>query len=173
LKTKEAAKKQLLAAFTAKGSLAVPEEILKLEETLGKEYAQANELAKKKYEEEKKLREIDEERKRKKRKRDCDAIMQEFIDADDQERLDNLEESESTADEISPAKLHDAITTLPEKPLREILAKLVNEIPVLERAMMREVRRLQFSGDDDDCEPKTSKVTTKGKEKEKVCIYLR
>lgn len=170
LKTKEAAKKQLLAAYAAKGTLIVPEEILKLEDTLRKEYDQANERAKEKYEEEQKLREIDKERKRKKRKRDCDAIMQEFIDADGGDHADDLEESKTTADEISPAQLDDAIATLPEKCLREILVKLVNEIPVLGHAMMREVQNLQLSADGDG-EPKTLKMAAKGKGKEKVCIY--
>jgi hypothetical protein len=68
MKTREAAKKQLSATFVANGTLSVPERILKLEETLQKEYRHANEIAKKKYEEDEKIREMEEETQRKRRK---------------------------------------------------------------------------------------------------------
>lgn len=164
---------QLLTAFATSGSLVVPEAILKLEETLRKEYGRANEIARKNYEQEQKRREIDEERQRKKRKRDRDAIMQEFIDAEDQEHSGGIDIVESNTDEISPVQLRDAIATLPERCLRDVLAKLVDEIPVLERAMMRELSKLQLSGDDDTPEMKTMKVALKAvkdKGKEKVRI---
>ena len=46
MKTKAAAKKQLLASYMASGSLVVLQSIMKLEETLKKEYLRANQLAK-------------------------------------------------------------------------------------------------------------------------------
>jgi hypothetical protein len=58
----------------------MPESIMKLEKTLQKEYAHANELAKDKHKK-------DEERKHKMRQRDHNAFLQELIDADNQDGL--------------------------------------------------------------------------------------
>jgi hypothetical protein len=180
MKTREAAKKQLLATFAANGTLSVPERILKLEETLQKEYRHANEIAKKKYEKDEKIREMEEETQRKRRKRDYDAIMQEFIDAGNLQLEDSpsLEEFESSSaeNEISQAQLRDAIATLPEKSLRKILARLVDEIPAVEHAMMKEVGKLQLPGDDKAHDAKMSRMTVKtskdkGKQKPKVRNY--
>jgi len=173
MKTKEPAKKRLLAAFSANGTIVVPEKIIKLEEALRMEYDQANELAKQRHEEEEELRRIDEERKRKQRKRDYDTLMQEFVDIDvsDVGLLHGVDESESASNEISQVELHDAIAALPEKQLRKILVKLVDDIPELERAMRLEIGKLQLS--EDDGAPATSKKATKskgkGKGKETVC----
>jgi hypothetical protein len=149
LKTKEAAKKRLCAAFAADGTLPVPEPILKLEETLQDDYRQANEIAKKKYEEEKKTREIEEKARRENRKREHDAIMQAFIDAGDLEDSSSLKKfkSESTEDEISQEQLSDTIATLSKKRLREILLSLVDEIPAVKRAVMKEIGKLPLSDD--------------------------
>jgi hypothetical protein len=162
MKTKAAAKKQLLASYAANRSLVVPESIMKLEKTLQKEYVHANELAKDKHKK-------DEERKHNMRQRDHDAFLQEFIDADNQDHSSGLEESENAGHGMSQAQLHDSIAALPEKHLRKLLAELVDEIPAVERKVMMEISKLNLSGDD------VKKVArrankSKGKEKEKVGI---
>jgi hypothetical protein len=164
MKTKAAAKKQLLASYLANGSLVVPKSIMKLEETLRKEYAHANELARHKHKKDKELRELSEERKR---KRDRDAFLQEFIDVDVQDRPSGLEESEYTGHGISQAQLHDAIATLPEKYLWTLLSKLVDEIPAVERKVMMEISELNLSGDD---VTEIARKEIKGKGKEQVRI---
>jgi hypothetical protein len=172
LKTKEPAKKQLLAAFTANGTLSVPQHILTLEDTLRKEWDEANVIAKAKYEEEKQAREIEEERQRKKRKRENDAFMREILD-DDIEVLSGFESQSSDKEEISQAQLRDAITTLPEKDLRNILTTLVDDIPEVEQAVIREVKKLQSSNSGKAHRGKKLKVnpkatTSKGKQKQSV-----
>jgi len=172
LKTKEPAKKHLLAAFTANGTLSVPQHILTLEDILRKEWDKANVIAKAKYEEEKLAREIEEETQRKKRKRENDAFMREILD-DDIEVLSGFESQNSDEEEISQAQLRDAITTLPEKHLRKILLMLVDDIPEVEHAVIREVRRLQSSNSGKAHGGKKSKITpkattSKGKQKRSV-----
>jgi hypothetical protein len=168
MKTKEAAKKQLLTAFTAHGTLSVPKRIVKLEETLQNEYHQANEIAKKKY------REAEEEKQRERRSRD-DAIMREFIESQDLEDSPSHEEldSSSAENENSRAQLHDAIAAFPERRLRKVLARLVDEIPAVERAMMKEFGKPQLSCDSKARDATTSKGKGKQKQKPVVCNYQR
>ncbi|KAJ7286247.1 hypothetical protein C8J57DRAFT_1287137 [Mycena rebaudengoi] len=78
LKTKEAAKKALLAAFGPGNTLEVPPRILELKEKMRKEYSEANKIAKAKYLEDQKQEKLKEEEKRKKRKRETDAILENF-----------------------------------------------------------------------------------------------
>jgi hypothetical protein len=118
-------------------------------------------------------REIEEERQRKKRKRENDAFMREILD-DDIEVLSGFESQNSDEEEISQAQLRDIITTLPEKQLRKILTTLVDDIPEVEHAVIREVRRLQSSNCGKARRGKISKVTpkaitSKGKQKQSVC----
>ena len=166
LKTKDAAKRHLLAAFGADGQLSVPNGILELEKTLRHEYRQANDIAKKKYEEEKRAREIERERRLQKHR---DAITQAFADDHDQDYESPASDSpgefdfESVENDISNAHLLDAIADLPEERLRELLARLVDEIPAAERALRQEVRKLHNSG----LTTKTSRVKDEGKGKRK------
>jgi hypothetical protein len=167
LKTKEPAKKQLLAAFT-NGALSVPQHILTLEDTLQKEWDKANVIAKAKLEEEILAREIEDERQRKKRKQEYDAIIREAND------IEVLVGQNSDEEEISQAQLRDTIATLPEKGLRKILTTLVNDIPEVEHAVIREVKKLQSTNSSKARGGKKSKVTpkaatSKGKQKQPVC----
>ena len=169
LKTKDAAKRHLLAAFGADGRLSVPDEILELEKTLRQEYRQANDIARKKYEEEKRAKKIERDRRLQKRR---DAITQEFVDDHDYQSpaSDSPGEIdfESVENDISNAHLHDAIADLPEKRLRKLLARLVDEIPAVERAMRKEVRKLHKSGPTVEMSVAKDERKGKGKQQRKV-----
>jgi len=139
LKTKDAAKKRLLTAYSPNRTLTVPEKILELEKELQKEYEEANRLAKKKYEEEKERQEIQEENMRKKRRRDNEAFMQQFLETDCPETSTTLRGSKSAGYKV---QLRDTIANLSEKDLRAILINLADD-PALEPEIMKEVRKLK------------------------------
>jgi hypothetical protein len=141
LKTKDAAKRNLLAAFGADRCLSVPDRILELEERLEREYQQANKVAKKKYMAEKR-------RKRDKLRQRREAILQQFADVVDLDllrrgRLDEFD-SDSDGDEVSRARLRDAIATLSETDMRKILTGLLDDIPDVVHAVRDRVRRLHL-----------------------------
>lgn len=81
LKTKPAAKKELLKALGTGKVIAVPQHLLDLEREMKAEYAVANVAAKEKYEQEKKVRAEAERNRQLKRKRAEDDLLKEIADA--------------------------------------------------------------------------------------------
>lgn len=80
LKSKQAAKKALLAAYENQGSnLTVPDNVYKIERDLSTEYRLKNEAANKEHDQQKLLREAAAAEERKKRKREDDEMLSEFL----------------------------------------------------------------------------------------------
>lgn len=78
LKSKQAAKKALLAALNGVGGLTVPEDVRKIERDLAAEYEVKNAAAEKEYRKEKLLRKETEAKERKRRRRDEDDLLAEL-----------------------------------------------------------------------------------------------
>jgi hypothetical protein len=82
MKMRDPAKKRLLAAFGEKTTLEVPPKILGLEKALKKEYREANELARKKYEEEEQRERAERGKRDKTAREDREAVVRAFLESD-------------------------------------------------------------------------------------------
>jgi hypothetical protein len=154
---REPAKKKLLAAYDGE-ALKVPEKILKLEEEMKEEYRVANDVARKAYDEQV-AREMEERRvKEKKDKEAWETGMRMFLESKDP-AVGNVavlfsgdgEFSESDEVEIVEAKpafsekektkaqLRKAVGRMTEARLKKLVVKLLDDIPALEKAMIKEL----------------------------------
>ncbi|KAF5366214.1 hypothetical protein D9758_005729 [Tetrapyrgos nigripes] len=154
-KTKEAAKKHLLAAFDSNHQLAVPEKILQIEKELKAEYARANAVAEKAYQEKKRQAEAEEadrraqamEKRRQAEAEEANRRAQEMLQqqalsdavnkayttlfGDDAGASDEEEDSEDDGDdaedEPTQKEIKQSVKTMPEADLRELVRKLVRD----------------------------------------------
>jgi hypothetical protein len=143
LKTKEPAKKRLLAAFGTQKQLAVPEHMLELEKSLKAEYSQVKEIAEKKYAEEKKQREKEKAIRHQKQECEDGLFMQQFKDAGIVIRTSLLRDLDESNDEDSHAQilntqLQNKIAALPKDRLCDVLTDLMYRMPSVKKALIKE-----------------------------------
>ncbi|EEB91458.1 hypothetical protein MPER_10175 [Moniliophthora perniciosa FA553] len=124
LKTKEPAKKHLLAAYgNDRNLLKVPEHILKIESDLVAEFVQANATAKKAYEEEKRKREAEAAQQRSgqleraRKERMFDRTRTAEMDSDDEAS----DASDSDVVKVSKKDIKAAVKSMPETELKKWL----------------------------------------------------
>ncbi|TFK43970.1 hypothetical protein BDQ12DRAFT_731924 [Crucibulum laeve] len=177
LKTREPAKKKLLAAFEASGgkTLAVPPQILELEKTLKEQWKAANSMAKKKFIEEEKTRALEAEKRSKQKKALQEADMKKFLEGTSQpiagtsgdpfelgEESDNSVEIIEVPKSMTKPQLRNAITTLSEDRLRAILTKLLDDVPAVQKILKNEIdNTMKSSKSVAKSAPKGKKTATK------------
>ncbi|ESK87075.1 hypothetical protein Moror_11956 [Moniliophthora roreri MCA 2997] len=129
-KTKEPAKKHLLAAYgNNRHSLKIPEHILRIESDLKVEFMQADGAARRAYEEEKRKREAEAARQRSGQGARIERMFAQTRAAgvDDS---DDVREASDTSDgdvvKVSKKDLKAAVKSMPETELRKMVGKLVD-----------------------------------------------
>ena len=144
LKTKNPAKKRLLAAFGTQKTLTVPEHILELERSLNLEYSQAKKITDQKYAEEKKQREKEKLAQHQKQKREDALFMQQFTDAGIVISTGLLKDLDESDDEelhapVSNTQLQNRIAALPKDRLCDVLTHLMYRLPSVKKALIKEL----------------------------------
>lgn len=152
MKMREPAKKRLLAAFGGNTTLEVPSRILDLETALKAEYKQANEVARKEYEEAQRREKVEQEKRDKKAKEESEAAMCAFLESDVPAVVRPLLSAESDDDSgmeivderppqkhMTKAQLRKTVAGMSEERLRKVVAKLIDESPAVEKALIKEL----------------------------------
>ncbi|KAK7034672.1 hypothetical protein VNI00_012314 [Paramarasmius palmivorus] len=142
-KTKEPAKKHLLAAFgNNRNGLKVPEHILKIESELEAEFRVANIAAEKAYNEEKRNRKLQEAKRQAEQRAKMEQMLAQVqeVDSDD----DGTDSDASDVVKVSKKDIKDAIKSMPETELRKIIGKLVG-VSEVEEALRSYVIKSQGS----------------------------
>ena len=152
LKTREPAKKKLLAAFGAGQTLSVPASILQLEITMKEEWKKANEVAEKKYKEEaterdcrereeRQQRDILEKERREEQKEKQKSMLTEFFGVFDAAALVDSDEDEPKAPRISKAQMRKEIASLTDDQMRKLFFKLLVDVPEVKDVMKNEIEK--------------------------------
>ena len=152
LKTREPAKKKLLAAFGAGQMLSVPASILQLEIAMKEEWKKANEVAEEKYREEalekdrrereeRQQRNIQEKERREKREEQQKTMMKEFFGVFDAAALVDSDEDETKAPRLTKAQMRKEIASLSNDQIRKLLLKLLADVPEVEDVMKNEIEK--------------------------------
>ena len=152
LKTREPAKKKLLAAFGTDQTLSAPASILQLEISMKEEWKKANEVAEKKYREEalerdrrerEERQQIDiwEKERREKQEEKQKTMMKDFFGAFDAAALADSDEDEPEAPRLSKAQMRKEIASLSDDQIRKLLLKLLADVPEVEDAMKIEIEK--------------------------------
>lgn len=165
LKTREPAKKRLLAAFGAGQTLSVPASILQLEISMKEEWKKANKVAEKKYQEEaverdrrereeRQQRDIREKERREEQEEEQKTMMKEFFGVFDAAALDDSDEDEPEAPRLSKAQMPKEIASLSNDQMRKLLFKLLADVPEVEDVMKNEIEKAQAQGRKSKTKPK-------------------
>ncbi|KAL0571023.1 hypothetical protein V5O48_010929, partial [Marasmius crinis-equi] len=139
LKTKEAAKKHLLAAFGSDLTLKVPEKILRIEKELKEEYAKANIAAEKEYEEKRRKEELEEEKRRKQKLDRQQSLLDSVLGASngfrdsDSDELDDEEDHDYAYP--TTRDIHNTLDNMPERQLRTMIRGLLEYNSGVEEAL--------------------------------------
>jgi hypothetical protein len=160
LKLREPAKKRLLDAYGGGSgdALKVPERILNLEKEMKEEYRAANEVARRVYDEQAKREREEGIVREKKEKEEREADIRAFLESKDPAIGDvtvlfpENEGEFSDEDEIvevkpalsekekTKAQLRKAVGRMTEERLKKLVVKLLDDIPALEKAMIKELK---------------------------------